>query len=833
MNLKKSGRILWIVAAVAMLAMVLQGCGGDDGVSPSTHDDLQSDYNALKADYDALVEMVGAMGDDANMEGSLYAQINHYMEAASAATNQANSLMMQIGSEDEPANMDGSLYAQINYYMEAANTATNNASDLMEQIGGMDDPANMEGSLYAQINYYMEAASDLMEQIGGMDDPANMEGSLYAQINHYMEAASDLMEQIGSEDAPANMEGSLYAQINYHMEAANTAAGEASDLMEQIGDMDDPANMEGSLYAQINYHMEQAEDLRGEIGTPDDEANDSEDATLHAQLNAARDHIAALEGGTAPELLDPIKTAASDAADAASDAATAARTAANAAMTAAMNRATMQTGDANSAADAMDAGAHADTAEAEAGKAATASQMAQDAMDTATATPQRMAAEAARDAAMDARGMAVDAQGEAEADAMVELKIDGTMNSVGDISVDADAPNIVVTTGTGATAKTVNTGFQADLQQEAAGAVAGVDFVAAAAPAEDTAYVQAVAARDIDIGKTVDSADDMARLAIVTQYAGSRTVKVYADNAGAANEVTTRAGMMSVIDGTDGTRNTDDDTYVALRSEGTYYPVDNTGGDANALEADDAVTADAEGQAVFSFLDVGPNNAVGGGDDVKVYVVLETTSTTGSTTTYTYDVIDVDVEASDATTDGTAEEVQVTANIPEGTDYDHINFGVWAALDEDGANPSAHGIGFVQNIVSDGSMTPVMPNFGDATFNGNWVATVQMADPDGNGDISIQDGTAMMTADFEDNDVMVTLTGLATLEGDISENTFSGTEATVGTNTYGLTADEDFTGSFEGAFFGVGAAEAGGVFSFGSEDMEAGAFAGAFGGARD
>ena len=90
MNLKKSGRILWIVAAVAMLAMVLQGCGGDDGVSPSTHDDLQSDYNALKADYDALVEMVGAMGDDANMEGSLYAQINHYMEAASAATNQAN-----------------------------------------------------------------------------------------------------------------------------------------------------------------------------------------------------------------------------------------------------------------------------------------------------------------------------------------------------------------------------------------------------------------------------------------------------------------------------------------------------------------------------------------------------------------------------------------------------------------------------------------------------------------------------------------------------------------------------------------------------------------------
>ena len=35
------------------------------------------------------------------------------------------------------------------------------------------------------------------------------------------------------------------------------------------------------------------------------------------------------------------------------------------------------------------------------------------------------------------------------------------------------------------------------------------------------------AARTFPIGKLVDSADDMARLMIVTQYAGSKTVKVY------------------------------------------------------------------------------------------------------------------------------------------------------------------------------------------------------------------------------------------------------------------------------------------------------------------
>jgi len=750
MNLKKSGRILWIVAAVAMLAMVLQGCGGDDGVSPSTHMDVEEERDMYKADA-------------ARLQGEL--------DTANADLATANASL-------ETANAD----------LAAANASLETAQ--------------------GNVTMYMDMVSQLQMTLGDEMEPAadSVRGMLAAA-----EAARDTAQ----------------ADLATAQDNVTTYMNMVTALQTTLGDEMEPAA--DSVRGMLAAAQDQVSTLMTEIEGDGTDENPG----LRQQLADAMAHIDALEGGTAPELLDPIKTAASDAADAASDAAVAARTAANAAMTAAMNRATIQTGDANSAADAMDADAHADTAEAEAGKAATASQMAQDAMDTATATPQRMAAEAARDAAMDARDMAVDAQGEAEADAMMELKIDGTMNSVGGISVDADAPNLVMTTGTGATAKTVNTGFQADLQEETAGAVTGVDFVAATAPAEDTAYVQAVAARDIDIGKTVDSADDMARLAIVTQYVGSRTVKVYADNAGAADEVTTRAGMMSVIDGTDGNRNTDDDTYVALRSEGTYYPVDNTGGDADALEAEDVVTATAEGEPVFSFLDVGADGAVGGGDDVKVYVVLGTTLTDGSTTTYTYDVIDVMAPASDATTDGTAEDAQVTANIPEGTDYDHINFGVWAALDEDGASPSAHGIGFVQNIVSDGSMTPVMPNFGDATFNGNWVATVQMADPDGDGDISIQDGTAMMTADFEDNDVMVTLTGLATLEGDISENTFSGTEATVGTNTYGLTADEDFTGSFEGAFFGVGAAEAGGVFSFGSEDMEAGAFAGAFGGARD
>ena len=90
-----------------------------------------------------------------------------------------------------------------------------------------------------------------------------------------------------------------------------------------------------------------------------------------------------------------------------------------------------------------------------------------------------------------------------------------------------------------------------------------------------------------------------------------------------------------------------------------------------------------------------------------------------------------------------------------------------------------------------------------------------------------------MTADFDDDEVMVNLMGLAMLEGDISGGMFSGDKATVGAdNTNNLTGGEDFSGSFSGAFFGDTASEAGGVFDFGSDDNEAGAFRGSFGGAR-
>ena len=47
---------------------------------------------------------------------------------------------------------------------------------------------------------------------------------------------------------------------------------------------------------------------------------------------------------------------------------------------------------------------------------------------------------------------------------------------------------------------------------------------------------------------------------------------------------------------------------------------------------------------------------------------------------------------------------------------------------------------------------------------------------------------------------------------------------------YGLDASGDFEGSFSGAFYGSKAAEIGGLFDYASDDLEDGAFRGAFGG---
>ena len=548
-----------------------------------------------------------------------------------------------------------------------------------------------------------------------------------------------------------------------------------------------------------------------------------------------------------PTEMEKAQTAASDAATAAMTAAGNAKTAADDADAARTDAATLQTGE-TSGGLAEKAREYADAAHDAYTDAKAASEAAAEAESLAGAIEAKIMAENARDAAQAAETKAVE-YGQNSMDAAgAELLIDGTVKTVVDTSIDATAPNQVITTTTGGKTSTDDTGFQADLEEEETGAVTGRAYVAAdpdaSPPAAEMTYRQTVAARDVTIGKTVDSEDDTARLAIITSYAGSKTVKVFAydeDNPPVtsieAGRVSTTPGKIitdlggdSAIGGTDANA----DVTANLKSLGMYY-LAGAVTESDGLSQTDEVAADAKPLTVYSYVSVPDVPATQADETELTYLVEDSKRTEGGTTVYVYREVEIIVDASrrDGADEGdVADAGQVTANIPEATDYEHIHFGVWASLNEDGTGVGDLGIGFVQNYAGAPTEVSDMPNHGSATFDGNWVATIQAADPDGNGPVSLEDGVASMEADFEKMTVEAELTGLATLSGGITGNTFSGTKVSdIEHNSVSNDAD-DFTGSTSGGFFGTRAAEAGGVFSFTSDGNEDGAFSGAFGGTR-
>ena len=520
-----------------------------------------------------------------------------------------------------------------------------------------------------------------------------------------------------------------------------------------------------------------------------------------------------------------------------------AQTAATAAQDARANRATMQTDDLhadNSGELADKAQEHADAAAAAAKAADDANVMAMAATDVEAATRELVMAQAAQDTAEKQQGYAETARDNAATAAMAELTIEGTVKTVGDTSIDAAADRSVVTTGEDETAQVVDTGLQLKGEFPMATGEGADDGVLGAQDDPDMddnqaiKHVQKVTDRTFPIGKVVDSENDTARLMIVIKYAGSKNAYVY--NLGADLETGTKAGYIGLDDGDATNNNADgnDVNNVALRSEGTFYAAGPDGGGEGALDHDDEVLDTTKAVEVFSYVD--PLGTPATDNDMKKYVVLtgENENKVDGVTTYTYINVDVEVTVAAAGNNAEAFDTKVRAVIPEATDYEHIHFGAWAALGEaanDGRQKIADlGIGFVQSI-GDGLTGADMPNNGTGNYSGNWVATVRVADEDGNGAIVLESGAASLDADFGMDEITATLTDLATLSGDISGNTFNGDTAEDITHD-SLDADGKFTGSFSGGFYGAKAAEAGGIFDFTSDDKEAGEFRGAFGADR-
>ena len=241
-------------------------------------------------------------------------------------------------------------------------------------------------------------------------------------------------------------------------------------------------------------------------------------------------------------------------------------------------------------------------------------------------------------------------------------------------------------------------------------------------------------------------------------------------------------------------------------------------GTADGLDAMDVVADGAEPKEVFSY------TPTAGAD--PVYTVETSRTIEDGNTDVTYMTVDTMAVAAPAARGSAAwQQVGVTADIPAAVKYSHIHFGVWAKLGDakkDGSHTiSDLGIGFVQSI---GDGMTEKQGIGKATFNGDWVASIQKMS---GGGLTSGSGSATLTADFGKDTVKGVLDGLATLDGTLSGNGFSGTKASAITHP-DLKSTGTFEGSFSGGIYGADGSEAAGVFDFAGGD--AGAFRGAFGG---
>ena len=484
-------------------------------------------------------------------------------------------------------------------------------------------------------------------------------------------------------------------------------------------------------------------------------------------------------------------TAASEAATAAQTAADDAKTAYEAAATAAENRAWFQTMPRSS--ESRDTAKEAAMAAAtSAADAKTAAEDAAAAEDVTAAIEARIKAETAQADAEVAKQDAEDARDEAQARALVELKIVGKTKSVGDKSITVGTEMITKTVGT-----VTRTYGLINQRDDTGGGSLGAAVTAPVAADPGNNIVAApefpgrpsVANAPVKIAEIFDSTDDDARLTLVTQYLGHRAVNAFASMGETAITGSTATTINHDAD-------VDTDEVMVRPASGTFLRTQNV--DATQDAAPDApITftaavdgADAEGHTLrsgikstqLSYYSTGEadDSATKTRDESKQYVYLSMINNT--TSTYTYDMV----------------EVVSGVRIPEEKEFAHLHYGLWADLKADGNTLNDRGIAFVTGIPDGGGLTQDMPAFGDATYAGNWVANIKAADVNGEGAVVSSWGGASMTADFAEGDVGVTLNRLASFEASMvegSSNRFFTREVEVnaGTNAeFGLNPNANF-----------------------------------------
>ena len=148
MNLRKLGRTLWVLAAVAMLAMVLQGCGGDDGVDQSMHDQVMMERDEAQAEAEAAEQARMEAEEQARMEAEAAEQARMEAEAAEQARMEAEEQARMEVEAAEQARMEAEAQLKMEQDADAAQRARVDAAGIQRSAADIITPgvdANGDG----------------------------------------------------------------------------------------------------------------------------------------------------------------------------------------------------------------------------------------------------------------------------------------------------------------------------------------------------------------------------------------------------------------------------------------------------------------------------------------------------------------------------------------------------------------------------------------------------------------------------------------------------------------------------------------------------------------
>jgi len=294
---------------LAVAGLVLQGCGGDDDAymisaeDQARIDQLMADLEEAEEDLEAANEradeaegeietleaMIGMMGDAADPEGSLYAQLNAQMAALAAANAEVERLNGVVsGLRDDLTMTQGDL--------ATANTEVGRLNGVIGMDPDDDDPngSGLRGELAMANADLMEArdmVADLEEELGRMPSGDDGGSGLRLQLANAQAEVARLMGVLGmmADDEAGTPATGLYKTLADAEADRDMYMNQANQLAETLG-MEATDDTEATGLYKMLADAEAMRDMyKDMIGSTDDDAD--EDGSLHAQLNAKQAEI--------------------------------------------------------------------------------------------------------------------------------------------------------------------------------------------------------------------------------------------------------------------------------------------------------------------------------------------------------------------------------------------------------------------------------------------------------------------------------------------------------------------------------------------------------------